>query len=58
MMKQKIKVVRARTMYNPLNTWSESKIVETEVDNPELKRDETFRYHVVGEIKQIGGESE
>lgn len=57
-MKQKIKVVLARTVCDPLNTWSESKIVETEIDNPELERDEIFRYHVVGEIKQIGGESE
>ena len=57
-MKQKIKVVLARTVCDQLNAWSENKIVEIEVDNKELKRDETFRYHVIGEIKQIGGESE
>ena len=56
-MKQKIKVVLARTVCDPLNTWSESKIVEIEVENPELERDETFRYHVVSEIKQIDGKS-
>ena len=55
-MKQKIKVVLARTVCDPLNTWSEHKVIEIEVDNPELKRDEMFRYHVVGEIQQIGGE--
>ena len=55
-MKQKIKVVLARTVCDPLNTWSENKVVEIEVDNPELKRDEIFRYHVVGEIQQTGGE--
>ena len=55
-MKQKIKVVLARTMCDPLNAWSENKVIEIEVDNPELKRDEMFRDHVVGEIQQIGGE--
>ena len=55
-MKQKIKVVLARTVCDPLNTWSENKVVEIEVDNPELKHDEIFRYHVVGEIQQTGGE--
>ena len=57
-MKQKIKVVLARTVCDPLNTWSENKVVEIEVDNPELECDEIFRYHVVGEIKQIGGKSD
>lgn len=57
-MKQKIKVVLARTVCDPLNTWSENKVVEIEVDNPELERDEIFRYHVVGEIQQIGVESD
>lgn len=57
-MKQKIKVVLARTVCDPLNTWSENKVIEIEVDNPELKRDEMFRYHVVGEIQQIGGGSD
>ena len=55
-MKQKIKVIIARTVCDPLNTWSENKVVEIEVDNPEIERDEMFRYHVVGEIQQIGGE--
>ena len=56
-MKQKIKVVLARTVCDQLNTQSENKIVKIEVDNPELERDEIFRYHVVGEIKQIDGKS-
>lgn len=57
-MKQKIKVVLARTVCDPLNTWAEHKVIEIEVDNPELKRDEMFRYHVVGEIQQIGSEGD
>ena len=55
-MKQQIKVVLARTVCDPLNAWLENKVIEIEVDNPELKRDEMFRYHVVGEIQQKGGE--
>ena len=54
-MKQKISVILARTNWDGATTaWKEHKIIEIEVDNPELGLCDEAKWHVVGEIEQKG----
>ena len=53
-MKQKIKVVLARSSWDgAYNSWSEHRVVEIEVDNPELDREKGAAWHVVGEMAGV-----
>lgn len=50
-MKQKIKVALSRTNWDGAYvSWQENKVVEIEVDNPELDRTQSAMWHVAGEM--------